>query len=336
MRRPTFFLPYSQQDQASPYFLSSRPFYIPIIPMDAKSTSSSRFKQLHGESFLSQFLSRHDDPLCSGFITRLDRSPIKAKRLAFAKAFALNVVVLAFLIGFAFVTVVKDLFSTIPVPFRLGLCVTQDLAIMLAILVLLRSTTVPFFWGECRFRFHYGFRASELIIRKPPKGLAFKNHLPEDQRLERYWRMAIHAVNPNLLYSNSNALLSSEYWIVEYSAVFDAMERIAGGDFDEEALEFAVWKQDKGTWSSCELWRMHEIMTDQQEVAMFKTFLTEAGKQELLAIWQDMLLSTSSTMDIIRSPSPKAYQAMVDKFAREGLDYETVWSQVSEKGQTFQ
>jgi len=304
--------------------------------MNSKSISSSRFKQLPRESSLSHFLSQHDDSLYSGFITRLDRSPIKAKRLAFAKAFALNVVVLGFLVGLAAATVAKDLLSTFPVPFRLGLCVTQDLAIMLAILVLLRSTTIPFFWGECRFRFYYGFRSSELIIRKLPKtGLALQSHLPEDQRLERYWRMATRAVNPKLLYSNSNALLSSEYWIMEYSAVFDAMERIAVGDFDEEALEFAVWKQDKGTWSSCELWRMHEIMTDQQEVAMFKIFLTEAGKQELLAIWQDMLSTPSTT--IVRSPSPKAYQAMVDKFAREGLDYETVWSQVSEKkGETFQ
>ena len=65
-----------------------------------------------------------------------------------------------------------------------------------------------------------------------------------------------------------------------------------------------------------------------------QTFLTEAGKQELLAIWEDML-STPSTTAIVRSPSPKAYQAMVSKFAREGLDYETVWNQVSEKGQTF-
>jgi len=145
--------------------------------------------------------------------------------------------------------------------------------------------------------------------------------------------MATRAVNPELFYSNSNALLSSEYWIMEYSAVFDAMERIAVGDFDEEALEFAVWQQDNGTWSSCELWRMHEIMTDQQEVAMFKTFLTEAGKQELLAIWQDMLTTPSTTV-IVRNPSSKAYQAMVYRFAREGLDYETIWSQVSEKGQT--
>jgi len=304
--------------------------------MNPKSIASSRFKQLPRQSLLSQFLSRHDDSLYSGFITRLDRSPIRAKRLTFVKALALNVFVLGFLIVLAAVTIAKDLLSAHPVPFKLGLCITQDLAIMLAILVLLRSTTIPFFWGECRFRFYYGFRASELIIRKPPKaGLAIQNHLPEDQRLERYWRMATRAVNPKLLYSNSNALLSSEYWIMEYSAVFDAMKRIAMGDFDEEALEFAVWKQDNGTWISCELWRMHEIMADQQEVAMFKTFLTEAGKQELLAIWQDML-STPSTTVIVRSPSPKAYQAMVDKFAREGLDYETVWSQVSEKGRTFQ
>jgi hypothetical protein len=91
-------------------------------------------------------------------------------------------------------------------------------------------------------------------------------------------------------------------------------------------------------------------MTDQQEVTMFKasskfsvaqpvidsasqTFLTEAGKQELLTIWQDML---STLTPIAQCPSPKAYQAMVSKFAREGLDYETIWSQVSEKGQTFQ
>ena len=131
---------------------------------------------------------------------------------------------------------------------------------------------------------------------------------------------------------------------MEYRAVFDAMERIAAGDFDEEALEFAIWKQEKGTWTSCELWRMHEIMSNQQEIAMFKassrfrvpqpmidnaiqTFLTKAGKPELLAIWQDML---SSATGIVWSPSPKAYQTMVDKFAREGLDYETIWSQVSE------
>jgi len=81
---------------------------------------------------------------------------------------------------------------------------------------------------------------------------------------------------------------------------------------------------------------MHETMNDQQEITMFKTFLTQSGKQELLTIWEEMLSCTSSSGEFIeRSPSPKAYQVMVDKFAREGLDYETVWSQVSEKTPPF-
>ena len=60
--------------------LSSRPFYILFSIMNPKSISSSRFKQLPRESPLSHFLSRHDDLLYSGFITRLDRSPVRAKR----------------------------------------------------------------------------------------------------------------------------------------------------------------------------------------------------------------------------------------------------------------
>jgi len=88
--------------------------------------------------------------------------------------------------------------------------------------------------------------------------------------MEKYWRIATRAVNPELLYSNASAMLSSEYWTVEYRAVFDALRRIAAGEFQEEDLEFAIWKQDNRIWNTCELWRMHEIMNDQQEVTMFK------------------------------------------------------------------
>jgi hypothetical protein len=45
-----------------------------------KSNTQSRFKQLPHDSLLAQFLSRHDDSQNHGFITRLDRSPIAAKR----------------------------------------------------------------------------------------------------------------------------------------------------------------------------------------------------------------------------------------------------------------
>ena len=260
--------------------------------------------------------------------------------------------ILLFVAGFASVTIIRDILSPLPAHFRLALCITQNLIIASSIIVLVRSTTIPFFFGECRLRIFYGFQASEIVIRKPPTmSLKLNNSTTEDQRMEKYWRIATRAVNPELLYSNASAMLSSEYWTVEYRAVFDALRRIAAGEFQEEDLEFAIWKQDSKIWNACELWRMHEIMNDQQEVTMFKvrsptvrffssfsdhfpiqTFLTQSGKQELLAIWEEMLCSTSSSGEFIeRSPSPKAYQAMVDKFAREGFDYEAVWSQVSEK-----
>jgi len=300
-----------------------------------KPTATSRFKQLPQGSSLAEFLSQHEDPLHRGFITRIDRSPIATKRLAFLKAFALNVFVLLSVSTLAEITIIRDLLSPLPTSFKLTICITQNILISSAIIVLIRSTTIPFVFGECRLRILYGFQPSEIVIRKPPTiPLMLNSNASEDQRMERYWRIATRAVNPELLYSNASAMLSSDYWTVEYRAVFDAMRRIADGEFNEEALEFAIWKKDSEIWNVCELWRMHEIMTDQQEVAMFRAFLTRSGKGELLAIWQDMLSCTPSGNMTERSPSPKAYQAMVDKFAREGLDYETVWSQVSAKSQS--
>lgn len=171
--------------------------------------------------------------------------------------------------------VLKDLLSPLPTSLRLAALVTQDVLIVTALLVLIRSTTIPFFWGECRLRIRYGFRQSEVLIRTPPTCPSMlNNNVPEEQRMERSWRMATRAVNPELLYSNASAMLSSDYWTVEYCAVFDALCCITAGEFTEEDLEFAVWKQDNGIWNVCELWRMHEIMTDQQEVIMFKVRLS--------------------------------------------------------------
>jgi len=98
--------------------------------------------------------------------------------------------------------------------------------------------------------------------------------LCEDRRLKRYWRMASRAVDPELLYCNAGAMLSPEYWTIEYAAVFDAMKCISKGEVEEDAFEFAVWRKDGGNWSVCELWRTHEIMTDQQEINMFKVCMS--------------------------------------------------------------
>jgi len=103
---------------------------------------------------------------------------------------------------------------------------------------------------------------------------------------------------------------------VEYNVAFDAMERIAVGDFNGEALQLSIWKQDKGTWGSCELWRMHEIMTDQQEVAMFKTLNRSRQTR-----------TVSNLARHVEHPFSEYYsavsvaQGVPNNFACEGLDY---------------
>lgn len=156
----------------------------------------------------------------------------------------------------------------------------QNITVAAAITILLRSTSVPFFFGECRLRLLYGFRPSELIIRRSPPHTSFggfnqcrKDGLSEAQHVEHQWRTAIRAINPRLLYSTASAMLSSDYWTLEYNAVLDALRRVSAGEINEEDLEFSAWKQGHdNAWTACELWRMHEIMSDQQEVAMFKVW----------------------------------------------------------------
>ena len=185
---------------------------------------------------------------------------------------------------------------------RLTAWSVQNMVIACAILVLFRSTSIPFFFGECRLRLVDGFRSSELIIRRSPPPTPTPTLAPssftrksfyssENEHMEHQWRAAIRAINPRLLYSTTSAMLSPDYWTLEYSAVFDALRRIASGEIQEEDFEFSIWKQSPdNVWCSCELWRIHEIMSDQQEVYMFKVgipapvydFPTDSSFAELL------------------------------------------------------
>ncbi|KAF9005934.1 hypothetical protein BDQ17DRAFT_318100 [Cyathus striatus] len=295
---------------------------------------SRTFKHLPSNSLLSNLLSRHDDLNCHGFITRLDRSPLLTKRVSFLKGLALNILIIAFVAALASVIAINDLLSINPQPLKLAICLSQDLLIIWAIYVLLRSTTVPFILGECRVRILYGFRPTEVVIRKPPPTMSQPSKgLSNDQILERYWRIATHAINPCRLYSNPSAILSSDYWTLDYPIVLDTYKYIDCGEIQEEQLEFSIWKRDDDVWYACELWRMHEIMSDQQEIVMFKALLTREGRGDLVSVWQDMVPHSDRKADgHIRSPSEqKAYQEIVDKFACEGFDYEALWSRASEE-----
>jgi hypothetical protein len=308
-----------------------------------QSISSSRFNKLPTASPLSRFLSKHDASHHSGFITRLDRSPVKSKTITFLKSLALNIGITLFILTVCTLSLFRCHHSGFPPNVVTSLWLTQNALVFSAVAVLARSTIVPFFLGECRLRVCYSFRATEIIIQRPAasalmlpqsqsqgdKEKGYYEHHAEYQ----YWRMALHAIHPSRCYAAASALLSPEYWMQEYDVVFDALRSIAAGEFEEDALEFSIWKQDAGrVWNVCELWRMHEIMSDQQEIAFFETFLTESGKPELLDIWQKMLApSNASEKSSPKEVSSKTYHDVVDKFAQQGLDYETVWSQVSEE-----
>jgi hypothetical protein len=192
--------------------------------------------------------------------------------LTFITAFALNVIILIFIACIMLMSFVHEFIhmGSTSVSSRITVWTIQNIVIAAAISILLRSTTIPFFFGECRLRLLHGFRPSEVVIRKSP-AISRQTHVTDEQHMEHYWRASTHAINPRLLYSSASAMLSSDYWTVEYSAVLDALRRISAGEIDEEDLEFAIWKQDsENVWSVYELWRMHEIMTDQQEILMFK------------------------------------------------------------------
>ncbi|KAF4611024.1 hypothetical protein D9613_006849 [Agrocybe pediades] len=248
------------------------------------------FKRLPVHTPLAQFFSRHDDPLVRGFITRLDRSSIQRKRVAFAKAFVLNVFIVAAMAVITYMAMVRDVLSGMPTSLKLAACLTQDSLIAFAIYILLRSTTIPFLFGECRLRLMHGFRETEIIIRKLPS--AYRNTekpIPEDQRLKRYWVMASRAVDPDLLYCNAGAMLSPEYWTIEYAAVFDALRSISMTEIKEDDFEFAVWRRDNENWTVCELWRLDEVMTEHEEIDMFKNFLLPSGRSDLSGISQEKL-----------------------------------------------
>ena len=47
----------------------------------------------------------------------------------------------------------------------------------------------------------------------------------------------------------------------------------------------------------------------------------------MLRIWEDMVPSDKGAKEAL---CPKSYAAMVRQFSEAGLDYETVWSQISD------
>jgi hypothetical protein len=168
---------------------------------------------------------------------------------------------------------------------RLAFALTQDLIVIISFWVLLRSTLIPFFYGECRLRSRHGFRETEIVIRRSPRSLRLEkltvangnndNGNKSDlgmiaKSIDTFSRTAQRLISPQLLYYRTSALLSKDYWTLEYAALLDACRAVSDGEITEDIFEFSVWKQEHGRWTACELWRLQEIMTGEQESHVFE------------------------------------------------------------------
>ncbi|KAF9453559.1 hypothetical protein P691DRAFT_800185 [Macrolepiota fuliginosa MF-IS2] len=279
-------------------------------------------RHLPGDSALAQVFAKHDSKIRSGFITRLDRTSILRKKLIFVRSLVYNVVILVGSAALVAVFVFHDLASNVPESLRLTLSITQGILLLWAISVLLFTTSTPFFLGECRLRLKYGFRSTEIIIRRSPSESlsAPASHEPSELR----WRASLRAVDPTLLYSNPASILASDFWVMEHAIIMDVYADMEKNKINEEDLEFTAWRECDGVWTGLELWRLHSVASDQQEVALFKAFLTSKGKRELISAWERLFDSEKTAV----TQTPENYKSIVKRFSQEGIDYEAVWSQL--------
>ncbi|KXN86590.1 hypothetical protein AN958_09894 [Leucoagaricus sp. SymC.cos] len=282
-------------------------------------------RHLPADSALAQTFARHDDELHSGFITRLDRTPASRKRLLFVRSLIYNFAILTGSMTLAVAFISRSMTINIPQSLRLTFIFTQGLLLLWAISVLLISTTFPFFLGECRLRWKYGFKPTEVVVRQSPPEESTRSS--DHRTTKRHWHAALRAIDPTLVYSNPVSILSRDFWVMEHTIILDIYASMESGRLNEDDLEFTIWKECDGLWLGLELWKLQSIVSDQQEVSMFKAFLSNKDQDELLSTWERLHDSTAGRV----LQSPEKYQSMVKRFSQEGIDYDTVWSQIQKR-----
>lgn len=242
------------------------------------------FKTVSRDSPMYDFLTTHDDARHNGFITRLDRTPASRKRSLFYRSLALNVSLATGLAVLSFLSIQNILESRHPPSTRLAWGLSQGVLLATANSVILRTTLLPFLIGECCLRYLTGFRETEIVLRRCPGYIKSGNlRQPLSERrgvngdttpklgLSALRRRVERLTDVNLLYSRPGALLSNEYWTLEYSALIDANKRVAQGQLSELDFELSVWKREQGLWTACELWRSQDILSEEQESHAFQS-----------------------------------------------------------------
>ncbi|PFH51904.1 hypothetical protein AMATHDRAFT_84823 [Amanita thiersii Skay4041] len=263
----------------------------------------------------TQLLTRRQGRHSVAFLTRLDRSSVYTKRLRFLKGLSISSTISLFLTWLIASSLTHDLAANVTPAFRTSMRLTQNILIAWAIFIVLTSTVLPFFLGECRLRLKYGFRPTEINISR----LAQKKAPVTYSLNSRYWRtLMLRNINPRFAFYNLGSFLSEHFWMLDYGTIVEAYQLIATNKADESQFEFALWYQHHDVWTSYKAWAMHNLAPSTDEINTFKKFLSEEGKPTLFGQWQSILHREKDSAD--------AYRTIVHLFAQEGMDYEQVWS----------
>jgi hypothetical protein len=117
-------------------------------------------------------------------------------------------------------------------------------------------------------RLRFGFRDKEIVFRKPRPG---------SNPSVNYFRESLsRAIDPILLANNVGIETQVDFWILDYTAVYEATSGLQSGVFEEDTWKTTVWvKDDLRGWVAYEIWRHVEIICDPRFLELLKVAISQ-------------------------------------------------------------
>ncbi|KAF8895156.1 hypothetical protein BD779DRAFT_705238 [Infundibulicybe gibba] len=254
-----------------------------------------KYKLLPRDSPIAGLLSRHDagHHIC---ISHLDRSPVSQKQINFAIALFICSV-LSGLMTWRVLTA-KSHYAGIAAAFGLVNSDTVDSRwywMLMHALIDYQLYSIGwhrlrnFVVGQLWHRVQWGFRPTEIILRRPT---AKQSPTPPNEKKQvKYATKLNEAVDPSLVYKNIGVHTATPFWGVDFKAMGDAYQMLKKREIMEEAWDLRVWTFEDGQWTSLELWRLYDNATNKETERIIKDTLRSQGRERVVKQWDALMLA---------------------------------------------